>query len=550
MASTRRAASQAATAMLTATRSSKPSSKSSKEVVRTKSSECPPTATAAVANTANSSQCGKLKDQSETSSSSGAVPHSQADKRRAAKCAVCDAKIVDGKDEALYCEGLCQRWMHRYCAGVSLVHFERLAASTEARYECATCIHESQAKRVHALEDAVAALQVEVTELHKAISSFHKFQPLEEEVKTLSSEVTKIRDSCEGLSKVVCSSSHLNQQSAALNSYHQNCGDDFKQPNHSSSESLLPQGGRGGRRGNGRGGNVVGGRGRGRGRGRGVGRGQANVAAKPGGDGVPDKQSNDITRECDESRKPRRVRINGARKVWGTLRATTAVTVKNAIVSITKIPVEHFVVKRKYRLNFTTKSVSKWWFVIRGEEEVLKTLEAKWPSVLLQTTWKLEDVCAYTELTSHQVESHSPAADLSTPSNNASHGLSERSNAASQCSASDNEQMSSQDVSLDATPLPSNAVSHCSANDSATISPQQEGETTSHVTLQPHDVTKHGTPPSDCILQPPLHSNLSFRLPTLPSSEPNSQSDSSPPVPSTTDSFLDVLAGPLVQLEQ
>ena len=41
-------------------------------------------------------------------------------------CGVCKNKIVDGKDEALYCEGRCQSWMHRYCTGVSKIQFEEL----------------------------------------------------------------------------------------------------------------------------------------------------------------------------------------------------------------------------------------------------------------------------------------------------------------------------------------------------------------------------------------------------------------------------------------
>ena len=44
-----------------------------------------------------------------------------------AKCDLCLANIV--KDEALQCEGACQRWFHRYCAGVSQIHFKTLTTS-------------------------------------------------------------------------------------------------------------------------------------------------------------------------------------------------------------------------------------------------------------------------------------------------------------------------------------------------------------------------------------------------------------------------------------
>ena len=36
------------------------------------------------------------------------------------KCAVCEQTIVEGKEQALYCEGTCKQWFHRYCAGVGV----------------------------------------------------------------------------------------------------------------------------------------------------------------------------------------------------------------------------------------------------------------------------------------------------------------------------------------------------------------------------------------------------------------------------------------------
>ena len=34
-------------------------------------------------------------------------------------CCVCCKAVEGGKDEALLCEGQCQKWLHRYCAGVT-----------------------------------------------------------------------------------------------------------------------------------------------------------------------------------------------------------------------------------------------------------------------------------------------------------------------------------------------------------------------------------------------------------------------------------------------
>ena len=67
----------------------------------------------ATGSVAKSSHRGKLKDISEalesaTTSTQGQGPETTS----IVKCAVCDNKIVDGKDEALFCEGGCQLWMH------------------------------------------------------------------------------------------------------------------------------------------------------------------------------------------------------------------------------------------------------------------------------------------------------------------------------------------------------------------------------------------------------------------------------------------------------
>ena len=56
------------------------------------------------------------------------------------KCAVCTHAIVGGNDQALLCKcacGACGIWIHRYCAGVLLAHFEH-SSSTSKPYICGT----------------------------------------------------------------------------------------------------------------------------------------------------------------------------------------------------------------------------------------------------------------------------------------------------------------------------------------------------------------------------------------------------------------------------
>ena len=46
-------------------------------------------------------------------------------------CCVCCKAVEEGKDEALLCEGQCQKWLHRYCASVTVDQYEELSSSEE-----------------------------------------------------------------------------------------------------------------------------------------------------------------------------------------------------------------------------------------------------------------------------------------------------------------------------------------------------------------------------------------------------------------------------------
>ena len=55
-----------------------------------------------------------------------------------ATCSVCSQNIVDGEEDALFCEGTCKQWVHRYCAGVPLIQFQSLSASPSP-FLCSFC---------------------------------------------------------------------------------------------------------------------------------------------------------------------------------------------------------------------------------------------------------------------------------------------------------------------------------------------------------------------------------------------------------------------------
>ena len=77
-----------------------------------------------------------------------------------------------------------------------------------------------------------------------------------------------------------------------------------------------------------------------------------------------------------------KIQVAGSRKIWGTLKSTTTSAVSNAVCSLTRMNADHLIFKCKYKTN-PTKNSSKWWFVIRSDEALLKDLEEKWHLIAL-----------------------------------------------------------------------------------------------------------------------------------------------------------------------
>ena len=123
----------------------------------------------------------------------------------------------------------------------------------------------------------------------------------------------------------------------------------------------------------------------------------------------PNITSTAASSRVDESRSQQRptgrskVEVKGKRKVWGTLKTTTMAAMKNAIKVISKV--EGINIKHKYSLKKAQQAmigreaasteVSKWWFVISGEESILDQLARNWDTVKLQTNWSLEPIFSY-----------------------------------------------------------------------------------------------------------------------------------------------------------
>ena len=54
------------------------------------------------------------------SPTSGGCGTSGSGTSHSATCGICEQLIIDGKEQALFCKGVCKQWIHCYCTGVPL----------------------------------------------------------------------------------------------------------------------------------------------------------------------------------------------------------------------------------------------------------------------------------------------------------------------------------------------------------------------------------------------------------------------------------------------
>ena len=90
-----------------------------------------------------------------------------------ATCSVCSQNIVDGEEDALFCEGTCKQWVHRYCAGVPLIQFQSLSASPSP-FLCSFCRQSNYDDEIYVLRTAVKSLIKGVVELKLEIQKLRE----------------------------------------------------------------------------------------------------------------------------------------------------------------------------------------------------------------------------------------------------------------------------------------------------------------------------------------------------------------------------------------
>ena len=88
-------------------------------------------------------------------------------------CAICLDVIVDSTSQksgqdSIYCEGRCQTWIHRCCAGLSKLAFTNIYDSSNKQpFHCPNCCLDMQSVEINALHATVADLALAVADLKR-----------------------------------------------------------------------------------------------------------------------------------------------------------------------------------------------------------------------------------------------------------------------------------------------------------------------------------------------------------------------------------------------
>ena len=249
-------------------------------------------------------------------------------------CGVCCQAVTPGKDEALFCEGACKRLMHRFCASVTVEQYQELTAK-EAEFLCPTCCRAKQQLEIDNLSGEVTALKLELAQLKEAVTILSQKQKQAET--TVEDTWTTVNHEG-GRDRRHTYASRAAQKAGNAKKHGRNgAGAMSLSTPHELSTGIVP-----------------------------------TSSLK----GVQAAQ-HEIEKE----------KVFGARRIWGTMKSTTPGAISSALKKLTTVG-DQVSIKRKHRQLASGRT--RWWFVLKGEEQVLTQLEDEWECVCLQLSWKLE----------------------------------------------------------------------------------------------------------------------------------------------------------------
>ena len=285
-------------------------------------------------------------------------------------CDGCCTSIEENEHEAIQCEGSCQKWYHRLCAGVSKYHYDKLADSPSP-FVCWLCSDSLQKAVIRELQQELVSLKHEF--MAKLDANHSAIAALKEENAAL---------------KVALGQNGLQQQSSHDISNPARSGNEWSRvkPRRRRKPQQAPR--------------------------------PNSTASAVQTSPKPEDEENAPTEDQSTTRK-QRTQISGARKIWGTHSSATTRAVSKAIATLTKVSDSNFTIKRKYKMSHSGSAggrLTHWWFVIRANEEFLGQLEHKWNQVQLQVNWKLEPLYTFADLTQQPNDSTSHPPLVTDPS--------------------------------------------------------------------------------------------------------------------------------------
>ena len=249
-------------------------------------------------------------------------------KRSKVPCGVCQAPVIDGKDEALLCEGECGLWLHRGCASVPPSRYKTLSTSDEP-FVCLCCSNSQLRKELAqvkselsvatALADAVELLKMEVKQLKETLSA-------------ATSELSSLRSNSHSTKSTYASMAAARRPA--------------QQPRNRTVANKVAN--------------------------------RNNRTPKPS-----EPTDTTVTHGAAPASRER-VPVEGVRRVWGTLKATPTTAVASTLQKLTTVGSQLSVRKK------TRPDTNRWWFLLKGTEPLLRQLEGEWDKVSMQTNWKLE----------------------------------------------------------------------------------------------------------------------------------------------------------------
>ena len=247
-----------------------------------------------------------------------------ATKKTQPECDLCGETICPNSQDSLQCED-CQSYMHRYCAGMTRSHYHELC-SKSTPFVCMVCTQRSQRVIIQQLQNEVTALRSELVKLREAGSLETSATPEinKAALDALKDDVQQLKSSIHGYST---------QSKQAKPSY-------------------------------------------------------ARMAATTNSRKPPHKPAKGPHSAGEFPSITAKVKVTGARKIWGTMRESTVRSVKGVISKLCKIK-PGFKVKRKDQPGDSFHK-PKWWFVIHADESDLAKLDSGWGVVSDHTSWKIQ----------------------------------------------------------------------------------------------------------------------------------------------------------------